>query len=90
MRVQPGTGLPVLSSLPMEKEIRQLVEQWAPALLALPGFGSLTAAKIIRATVRVDRFKSGDAHACYNGTTPCRCGRRTKPGTACAGPETVG
>jgi transposase len=53
-----------------EKEIAQLVEQLAAALLALPGCGPLTAAKIIGATAGVDRFKSGDAYARYNGTAP--------------------
>jgi transposase len=54
----------------LEKEIAQLVEQLAPALLALPGCGPLTAAKIIGETAGVDRFKSRDAYARYNGTAP--------------------
>jgi transposase len=54
----------------LEKEIAHLVEQLAPALLALPGCGPLTAAKIIGETAGVDRLKSRDAYARYNGTAP--------------------
>jgi transposase len=54
----------------LEKEIAQLVEQLAPALLALPGCGPLTAAKIIGETAGVNRFKSRDAYARYTGTAP--------------------
>jgi transposase len=54
----------------LEKEIAQLVEQLTPALLALPGCGPLTAAKIIGETAGVDRFKSRDAYARYTGTAP--------------------
>ena len=54
----------------LEKEIAQLVKQLAPALLALPGCGPLTAAKIIGETAGVNRFKSRDAYARYNGTAP--------------------
>jgi transposase len=65
----------------LEKEIAQLVKQSAPGLLALPGCGPLTAAKIIGETAGVDRFKSRDAYARYNGTAPLPGGRRTKRGT---------
>jgi transposase len=54
----------------LAQEITQLSEQLAPALLALPGCGPLTAAKIIGETAGVDRFKSRDAYARYNGTAP--------------------
>jgi len=54
----------------LAQEITQLAEQLAPALLALPGCGPLTAAKIIGETAGVDRFKSRDAYARYNGTAP--------------------
>ena len=47
----------------LEKEITELTTQLAPALLALPGCGALTAAKIIGETAGVDRFKSRDAYA---------------------------
>jgi transposase len=36
----------------------------------MPGCGALTAAKIIGETAGVDRFKSRDAYARYNGTAP--------------------
>jgi hypothetical protein len=52
----------------LEIEIAQFAEQLAPALLAVPGCGPLTAAKIIGETAGVDRFKSRDAYARYNGT----------------------
>src|SRR5215208_8305665 len=48
----------------------ELTTQLAPALLALPGCGALTAAKIIGETAGVDRFKSRDAYARFNGTAP--------------------
>jgi len=54
----------------LEREISQITEQLAPALLAMPGCGALTAAKIIGETAGVDRFKSRDAYARYNGTAP--------------------
>lgn len=54
----------------LEKEITALAEKLAPTLLALPGCGPLTAAKIIGETAGVDRFKSRDAYARYNGTAP--------------------
>jgi transposase len=54
----------------LEKEITELTTQLAPALLELPGCGALTAAKIIGETAGVDRFKSRDAYARYNGTAP--------------------
>ena len=54
----------------LEKEIIELTAPMAPTLLALPGCGPLTAAKIIGETAGVDRFKSRDAYARYNGTAP--------------------
>ena len=54
----------------LEKEITELTTQLAPALLELPGCGALTAAKIIGETAGVDRFKSHDAYARFNGTAP--------------------
>jgi transposase len=54
----------------LEKEITELTTQLAPALLELPGCGALTAAKIIGETAGVDRFKSRDAYARFNGTAP--------------------
>jgi hypothetical protein len=60
----------------------------APALLALPGCGPLTAAKIIGETAGIDRFKSRDAYARYNGTALVLVWSSTKPGTGRAAPET--
>jgi transposase len=54
----------------LEKEIAVLTRQLAPSLLALPGAGELTAAKIVAETAGIDRFKSKDAYARHNGTAP--------------------
>jgi transposase len=54
----------------LEKEIGVLIEQLAPALLALPGAGPLTTAKIVGQTAGAARFKSKDAYARHNGTAP--------------------
>ena len=50
--------------------ISQTVEDVAPQLLALPGCGALTAAKLIGETAGVARFKSEAAFARHNGTAP--------------------
>ena len=54
----------------LKVEIAELTQQLAPALLAIPGCAALTAAKIVGETAGVDRFKSRDAYARYNGTAP--------------------
>jgi transposase len=54
----------------LEREIAALVELLAPSLLAVRGCGALTAAKIIGETASVERFRSRDAYASYNGTAP--------------------
>jgi transposase len=54
----------------LEVEIRELVEEIAPALLDICGCGPLTAAKIVGETADVRRFRSKDAFARYNGTAP--------------------
>jgi len=54
----------------LEREISQLIEKLAPALLAICGCGPLTAAKILGETGGIDRFKSPDAYARHNGTAP--------------------
>ena len=54
----------------LEKEIRVLVRQLAPSLLALRGVAGLTAAKIVGETAGAGRFKSKDAYARHNGTAP--------------------
>jgi transposase len=56
----------------MEKRITERVRLAAPTLLALPGCGELTAAKLVGETAGVGRFKSEDAVR-----PPCR---------GCAGP----
>ncbi len=54
----------------LDVEIADLVEGTAPALLAVHGCGTLTAAKIIGETADVRRFRSKDAFARYSGTAP--------------------
>ena len=73
----------------IDDEIAELVEELAPALIAIVGCGTLTAAKIHGETAGVARFKSKDAYARHNGTARCRCGRPTRPDTGSAEPETV-
>jgi transposase len=51
-------------------EITGLVETLAPTLIAVPGCGALTAAKIVGETAGIDRFKTKDAYARHNGTAP--------------------
>ena len=47
-----------------------LVRTAAPTLLALPGCGALTAAKIIGEAAGVSRFRSKEAFARHNGSAP--------------------
>jgi transposase len=54
----------------VEAEIRGLAEELAPALLALPGCGALTAAKILGETAGITRFRSAAAYARHNGSAP--------------------
>jgi transposase len=54
----------------LEREIKALVTALAPTLLALPGCGVLSAARIVGETADVTRFKSKDAFARHNGTAP--------------------
>lgn len=54
----------------LTQEITTLVETMTPTLIAIPGCGALTAAKILGETAGVDRFKSKDAYARHNGTAP--------------------
>jgi transposase len=51
-------------------ELTGLICAQAPALIAIPGCGTLTAAKILGETAGVDRFRSKDAYARHNGTAP--------------------
>jgi len=54
----------------LETRIAQLVAPLAPNLLALPGCGPLTAAKLIGETADVRRFRHKGAFAMFNGTAP--------------------
>jgi len=54
----------------LEHEITSLVQRLVPRLLALPGVGALTAAKIVAETADICRFRSKDAFARHNGTAP--------------------
>lgn len=54
----------------LERRITAIVSELAPALLALPGVGALTAAKIVAETADVRRFRSKDCFARHNGTAP--------------------
>jgi transposase len=54
----------------LEHEIEGLVRGSAPTLLALPGCGALTAAKIIGEAAGISRFRSKEAFARHNGSAP--------------------
>ncbi len=54
----------------LEREIEALVVALAPTLLALPGCGSLTAAKIVGEAAGISRFRSKEAFARHNGSAP--------------------
>lgn len=52
------------------REIEALAASLAPTLLAMPGVGGLTAAKIVGETAGIGRFRSSAAFARHNGTAP--------------------
>lgn len=54
----------------LEREIEGLARTSAPTLLALPGCGALTAAKIIGEAAGISRFRSKEAFARHNGSAP--------------------
>jgi len=54
----------------LERELGVLVRELAPALLAIPGCGILSAAVIVGETARASRFRSRDACARFTGTAP--------------------
>ena len=54
----------------LEREIEIHVRSLAPTLLALPGCGLLTTAKIIGEAAGISRFRSKEAFARHNGTAP--------------------
>jgi transposase len=57
-------------ALELERQIMLLVIRLAPSLLAIPGCGALTAAKIVGETAGASRFRSRAAYARWNGTAP--------------------
>lgn len=54
----------------LEREIASRVTKVAPSLLALPGCGALTAAKLVGETAGIDRYRDRHAFAAANGTAP--------------------
>lgn len=54
----------------LAKRIGERIRQVAPALLAMPGCGELTAAKLLGETAGVTRFKSEAAFARHAGVAP--------------------
>ena len=54
----------------LEREIADRVASLAPTLLALPGCGALTAAKLVGETAGIGRFRSSSAFARHNGSAP--------------------
>jgi transposase len=54
----------------LERELRDLVRELAPSLLAVPGCGVLSAAAIVGEAAGADRFRSRHAFARFNGTAP--------------------
>jgi transposase len=54
----------------LERQLRALVKAQAPQLLALPGCGTLTAAKLIAEVAGIDRFRSDAQLAKLAGVAP--------------------
>jgi transposase len=54
----------------LEGDISVRVVEIAPSLLALPGCGGLTAAKLVGEAADITRFKSRDAYAMWAGVAP--------------------
>ena len=54
----------------LEQQLAAMMPALAPSLLALPGCGVLTAAKLLGETAGVRRFRSRAAFAMHNGTAP--------------------
>jgi transposase len=54
----------------LEREIETHTRVLAPILLALPGCGALTAAKIVGEAAGISRFRSKEAFARHNGSAP--------------------
>jgi transposase len=58
------------SIVALGRRLGRMVMALAPTLLALPGCGPLTAAKLLAETADITRFGSKEAFARYNGTAP--------------------
>ena len=54
----------------LERDITVLVTALVPSLLAMPGCGALSAAKLVGEAADISRFKSRDAYAMWSGTAP--------------------
>jgi transposase len=54
----------------LERELTDRTRMLAPALLAIPGCGAITAAKLVAETAYIRRFRSASAYARHNGTAP--------------------
>jgi len=54
----------------LERDIQQRVTVLVPTLLAIPGCGALTAAKLIGEAADITRFRSRDAYAMWAGVAP--------------------
>jgi len=54
----------------LERELEALARDATPTLLAMPGCGPLTAAKIVGEAAGISRFRSKEAFAQHNGTAP--------------------
>jgi transposase len=54
----------------LQTDIEARVAKIAPSLLALPGCGALTAAKLVGEAADITRFRNRDAYAMFAGTAP--------------------
>jgi len=54
----------------LEQRITRLARQLAPTLIAMPGCGALTAAKLVGEAAGITRFKSEAAFARHTGVAP--------------------
>jgi transposase len=54
----------------LEADITRRVTDLAPSLIAIPGCGALTAAKLIGEAADITRFKNRDAYAMWAGAAP--------------------
>ncbi|MFD0585033.1 transposase [Dactylosporangium darangshiense] len=59
-------------------QIEDLAEKLAPALIAVPGCGPLTAAKILGETAGIARFRNAAAYARHNAPLPVWSSNRSR------------